>query len=136
MLKDLDTATMIPVQDMEGARRFYEDVLGFSVVREHTSGIMYASGNGSFGLYPTPTGQPPQHTLMVWIVDDIETVVEELMAKGVIFEQYTSPEITTDAKGIARIEGDRAAWFKDPEGNILSLWQEAPVAASTAHQHA
>jgi catechol 2,3-dioxygenase-like lactoylglutathione lyase family enzyme len=124
MLKDRNAATMIPARDIDETRRFYEDVLGFSVVREHPSGIMYGSGNGSFGLYPTQSGGLAQHTLMAWIVEDIETTVDELMARGVIFEKYNSPDLKTDAKGIAGIQGDRAAWFKDPEGNTLSLWQE------------
>jgi hypothetical protein len=49
--------------------------------------------------------------------------VDDLVAKGVAIERYDMPGLKTDEKGIAEMEGERAAWFKDPEGNILSLWQ-------------
>jgi hypothetical protein len=55
-----------------------------------------------------------------WTVDDVEGTVDELIAKGVTFEQYGEP-FNTDAKGIARLEGDAIAWFKDPDGNILAI---------------
>jgi catechol 2,3-dioxygenase-like lactoylglutathione lyase family enzyme len=126
MLKDAEPAAMIPVKDIPTARRFYEAGLGFSVAREHPSGIMYRSGAGSFGLYPTEAAGSAHHTLMAWIVDDIETTVGELATRGVRFEQYDYPDLKTDARGIASIEGDKAAWFKDPEGNTLALWQEGP----------
>jgi catechol 2,3-dioxygenase-like lactoylglutathione lyase family enzyme len=125
MLKDNNAATMIPAKNLEGTRRFYEDVLGFSVIREDPGGIEYATGNGQFNLYPTEFAGTGKHTLMGWLVDDIETEMDDLAAKGVTFEQYDFPGLKTDAKGVADLGGDKGAWFKDPEGNILSLFQRA-----------
>jgi catechol 2,3-dioxygenase-like lactoylglutathione lyase family enzyme len=125
MLKDKNVATMLPAKDLEGTRRFYEDVLGFSVLREDPGGIEYSTGDGQFNLYPTQFAGTAQHTLMGWLVDDIETEIDELEAKGVTFEQYDMPGLKTDAKGIADLGGEKGAWFKDPEGNILSLFQRA-----------
>jgi catechol 2,3-dioxygenase-like lactoylglutathione lyase family enzyme len=126
MLKGYDSATMIPVKDLEKTRRFYEDVLGFSVDVEDPAGIRYQSGGTAFFLYPTEFAGTAQHTLIGWDVDDVESVVDDLASKGVTFEQYDTEYIKTDAKGIADMgPGGRGAWFKDPEGNILSIGQFA-----------
>jgi catechol 2,3-dioxygenase-like lactoylglutathione lyase family enzyme len=125
MLKGYNSATMIPTKDLEKTRRFYEDVLGFSVNREDPGGVEYQSGGTSFFLYPTQFAGTAQHTLIGWNVDDIESVVDDLASKGVSFEQYDMGELKTDAKGIAEMGKERGAWFKDPEGNILSLFQRA-----------
>jgi catechol 2,3-dioxygenase-like lactoylglutathione lyase family enzyme len=122
MLNDHDAATMIPVKDLTKARRFYEDVLGFTPIVDAPEGITYKSGSGFFNIYPTQfTGA--QHTLMGWYVPDIDSAVDELTGKGVTFEQYDFEGMKTDAKGIAQLgESEKAAWFKDTEGNILSVW--------------
>jgi catechol 2,3-dioxygenase-like lactoylglutathione lyase family enzyme len=123
MLKGYESATMIPTKDLETARRFYEDVLGFSVDQEDPGGIQYQSGSSRFAVYPTQFAGTAQHTLIGWEVDDIESVVDDLASKGVTFEQYDLEGLKTDAKGIAEMGPKKGAWFKDPEGNILSLWQ-------------
>jgi catechol 2,3-dioxygenase-like lactoylglutathione lyase family enzyme len=123
MLKGYDTATMIPTKDLEKTRRFSEDVLGFSVNSEDPGGITYQSGGTQFNLYPTQFAGTAQHTLIGWNVDDVESVVDELTSKGVTFEQYDTEGLKTNAKGIAEMGPEKGAWFKDPEGNILSLWQ-------------
>jgi catechol 2,3-dioxygenase-like lactoylglutathione lyase family enzyme len=124
MLKGFNTAAMIPVKDLEGTRRFYEDVLGFSPDMEDPGGIRYQSGGTSFFLYPTQFAGKAEHTLMGWDVDDLESVIDDLASKGVTFEQYDMGELKTDAKGIADMgPGGKGAWFKDPEGNILGLAQ-------------
>lgn len=122
-MQNMEPATMIPVKDLEKTRRFYEDVLGFTPDIEDPGGISYRSGNGRFNIYPTEFAGTAQHTLIGWHTDDIEASVDELAAKGVTFEQYDYPGLKTDAKGIAQMGEERAAWFKDPEGNILSIWQ-------------
>ena len=123
MLSDFDAAAMIPVKDLSTTRRWYEDVLGLTPVVEDPGGITYKTGAGVINLYPTEfTGA--KHTLVGWNVPNIEATIDELTAKGVTFEQYDLGELKTDAKGIADFgEGGKGAWFKDPEGNILSLWE-------------
>jgi catechol 2,3-dioxygenase-like lactoylglutathione lyase family enzyme len=116
-------AATIPAKDLEGTRRFYEDVLECEVVRESPGGITYRSGDTFFDLYPTQFAGTAQHTIGGFIVNDVEAAVAELRSRGVRFEQYDMPGLKTDANGIAELEGEKAAWFKDPEGNILALGQ-------------
>lgn len=128
MLAKLEAATMIPAKDIEKTRRFYEDTLGFSPVSEDPDGIKYESADGHFFLYTSSYAGTAEHTLIGWLTDDIDQTVDDMSAKGVTFEQYDYPDFKTDAKGIAAFgeggEGDKGAWFKDPEGNILSIWQK------------
>lgn len=112
---------MIPARDLSRTRRWYEDVLGLSMVSEDEAAVIYESGGTQLNLYQTEAAGKAQHTLIGWSVDDIEAVVEELTAKGVGFEHYDMPGLQTDARGVAHMGEERAAWFKDPEGNILSL---------------
>jgi hypothetical protein len=87
---------------------------------------VFEGGNGTrLYVYETEAGRGAEHTLAVWIVEDVEETVEELSEKGIVFETYDMPQLKTDERGIADIEGVKAAWFKDPEGNILSV-TEAP----------
>jgi catechol 2,3-dioxygenase-like lactoylglutathione lyase family enzyme len=126
MLGDNDAATMIPAKDLEKTRRWYEDVLGFTPVIDDPNGITYKSGSGTFNLYPTQFAGTAQHTLIGWLVPNVEATVDELTAKGITFEHYDMEGLEMDAKGIAHMgEEEKAAWFKDPEGNILSIWQTA-----------
>lgn len=115
---------MIPVKDLQSTRRFYEDTLGFPPDIDEPEAVSYRSGGGRFNLYVTESGGTAQHTLIGWLVDDIESTVDELTAKGVTFEQYDYPDFKTDAKGIATMGEEKGAWFKDPEGNILSVWSK------------
>jgi catechol 2,3-dioxygenase-like lactoylglutathione lyase family enzyme len=117
----------IPAKDIEGTRKFYEDVLRCEVVREAPAGITYRIGDSMFDLYPTQFAGSAQHTLGGFIVDDVEAAVADLRARGVTFEQYDMPGLKTDENGIAELEGERGAWFKDPEGNILAIGQRTEV---------
>ena len=110
----------IPARDLEGTRRFYEDVLGARAVSEDPRGIIYQSGDSFFSLYPTEFAGTAQHTLGAFLVQDVEATVAELRDKGVTFEDYDLPGVRT-VNGIAELGGIRGAWFKDPEGNILSV---------------
>jgi catechol 2,3-dioxygenase-like lactoylglutathione lyase family enzyme len=116
----------IPAKDLDGTRRFYEDVLGVEVIRESPTGITYRSGDSVFLLYPTQFAGTAQHTLGGFLVKDIEAAVGDLRAKGVTFEEYDMPGLKT-VDGIAGLGEERVAWFKDPEGNILSLAQVSPA---------
>jgi catechol 2,3-dioxygenase-like lactoylglutathione lyase family enzyme len=115
----------IPAKDLEGTRRFYEDILGLTVFRESPEGITYRSGDSMFVLYPTQFAGTAQHTLGGFLVRDIEVAVTALRDKGVAFEEYDTPGLKTE-NGIATLGQDKVAWFRDPEGNILSLAQITP----------
>jgi catechol 2,3-dioxygenase-like lactoylglutathione lyase family enzyme len=116
-------AATIPAKDLEGTRRFYEDVLGCTVIQETPAGITYRSGDTYFDLYPTQFAGTAQHTIGGFAVADVESAVADLRGKGVTFEQYDMPGLKTDENGIADLAGEKGAWFKDPEGNILSVFQ-------------
>ena len=85
------------------------------------------AGGGKVFVYPKPNHQPATFTVLNFLVDNIDGVVDELMKKGITFEQYNEP-IKTDEKGILRGlsvgRGPDIAWFKDPSGNIISVLQD------------
>jgi catechol 2,3-dioxygenase-like lactoylglutathione lyase family enzyme len=110
----------IPAKDLDGTRRFYEDVLGVEVIRESPGGITYRSGDSVFLLYATQFAGTARHTLGGFLVKDVEATVADLRAKGVTFEEYDMPGLKT-VDGIATMGEEKGAWFKDPEGNILSV---------------
>lgn len=109
------------VNDPGQAKDFYGKTLGL-IVKDNPMGLieLHIEGNNPLLVYPKPDHEPATFTILNFPVDDVETVVDELTAKGVRFEQY--PELNTDEKGIHRHKsGHTIAWFKDPAGNILSV---------------
>jgi catechol 2,3-dioxygenase-like lactoylglutathione lyase family enzyme len=117
----------IPAKDLEGTRRFYEDVLELEVMMENPAGIVYRSGDSMLTLYPTEFGGKAEHTLGGFVVNDFDAAAAKLREKGVKFEDYDMPGIKT-VDGVAELGGMKGAWFKDPEGNILSIAQMPPTA--------
>lgn len=115
----------LPVVDLQRARGFYEQKLGLKPVQSSDRDIMYECGNNTM-LYLYQR-EPTQinHTEVTWLVEDIVQEVNELKSKGVTFESYDMPGIKTDENDVAMIDGWRTAWFKDTEGNILSVSQRA-----------
>ncbi|MBK5111469.1 MAG: VOC family protein [Thermoleophilia bacterium] len=114
----------IAVSDIGRAREFYEGKLGLTVAAVRgDGGVTYDSGGGtSLHVYSSPDNAGLSRATQVgWIAPDIDEAVDGLVAAGVEFEQYDTEEITTDGRGIATIGDARAAWFKDPDGNILGL---------------
>jgi catechol 2,3-dioxygenase-like lactoylglutathione lyase family enzyme len=111
----------IPVKDLEGTRKFYEDVLGLRAVMENPGGVTYQSGDTFVTLYPTEFAGTAKHTLGGFLVKDVEKAVADLRAKGVTFEEYDMPGLKTENGIAADPTIGKAAWFKDPEGNILSI---------------
>ena len=122
MTTDLHAAGLIatiPAADLDRARSFYEGVLGLEHVATSEAGVLLRSGQGRVLLYRS-TAPPPGHTLAGFEVDRLEPVIETLVARGVAFEEYDVPTLkTTDH--IAWIGPERAAWFRDSEGNVLSI---------------
>jgi catechol 2,3-dioxygenase-like lactoylglutathione lyase family enzyme len=113
----------IAVTDIERAMAFYGGILGLSAKERRSGGVVYESGGTWMLVYPSSTAGTNQATTMTFEVDDIDPVVEELIGRGVTFEQYDVPGLRTDQRGVAEIEGERAAWFRDPDGNILAIGQ-------------
>jgi len=126
MLDQYDVSPTLPASDIERAKAWYRDKLGFSPEEELPDGsAYYKSGSTRFFLYPTQFAGTAQNTAVGWDVDDLDKVVDELRSRGVVFEEYDFPGLKTE-NGIAVLEGvERAAWFKDSEGNILSVVQRS-----------
>jgi predicted enzyme related to lactoylglutathione lyase len=116
----------IPAADRQRARAFYADTLGLTPRREMAGvNLAYETDRGTaFTIYETTFAGQAGHTIAQWHVDDIESEVRDLKAKGVTFEVYDMPGVQWDGE-IASLEGlGRAAWFKDSEGNIMCIDQE------------
>jgi catechol 2,3-dioxygenase-like lactoylglutathione lyase family enzyme len=126
MLGDSRIMTAIPVRDVDQARGFYEGALGlkFAGGPRADGSLEYECGSGT-GLFTYPTrenaGKSPA-TLAAWQVQDIEATAKALRDKGVALEDYDLPELKTE-RGIATLRGARALWFKDPDGNILNVFE-------------
>ena len=121
MLKDSIIYPTIPAKDINRAKQFYADKLGLTPEKEdETHGLMYKSGGCWFYLYQTQFAGTAQNTAAAWKVDNVEQTVADLRAKGVVFEEYDMPGLKT-VNGIAEMGGIKGAWFKDSEGNILSV---------------
>jgi catechol 2,3-dioxygenase-like lactoylglutathione lyase family enzyme len=123
MLRSASARATIAVSDIERAKAFYEGTLGFLAQGELSGGVRYGDGGGGwFLVYPSQFAGTARSTSVSFEVEDIEAVVKELRARGVEFEDYDFPGLVT-VDGIAEIQGERAAWFKDPDGNILAIGQ-------------
>ena len=124
MLQDSPLYAYIPARDVDRARRFYEDKLGFKAGQQVADGVVYEFGKGTACfLYPTPNAGTSRASQAFWQVDDIEREVGELKRRGVQFEDYDMPGM--DKRGSIFSAGSgKAAWFKDTEGNILAVIQE------------
>jgi catechol 2,3-dioxygenase-like lactoylglutathione lyase family enzyme len=130
MLNKGRVATRLPAQDLNRARAFYADRLGLEPVEERPGGLRYVCAGGEFALFESAGAASGDHTQMGWEVDDIGATVTELRSRGVVFEEYDIPGLET-VDGIADIEGnypskgtgERGAWFRDSEGNMLGIGQ-------------
>jgi catechol 2,3-dioxygenase-like lactoylglutathione lyase family enzyme len=124
-LADAKVSPAIPVSDMERAKAFYEGTLGLSGGADTgDGGHDYPCGDGSeLHVFPSPEGAGGSaSTIAAFQVNDIEATVEELIANGARFEQYGEP-LNTDERGIATTGDTKTAWVKDPDGNLLAIFQ-------------
>lgn len=126
MFKNTRAYSGFSVNDPEKAKEFYGKVLGLEV-RDNPMKILelHIDGGNPIIVYPKKDHIPATFTILNFPVKDIEQAVDELTAKGVIFEHYEG-DIATDEKGIcwSSGKGPNIAWFKDPAGNILSVLEE------------
>lgn len=141
MIAKATVVPMLPVVDMQRAKKFYHDVLGLGVGTENEMGILFEAGNGS-ALYAYRTGPTKgDHTAAAFEVDNIEAEVSDLRKKGIQFEEYDIPDLglkTVNGIASSRSEGheDKTAWFKDTEGNILALHQRSATGMNTSRRTA
>ena len=113
------------VDDISVARQFYEDRLGITVTESNGMLHLHTAGDRDTLIYPKADHQPATYTILNFPVDDIDSVVDALAAKGVQMTRY--PGLPQDDKGIMRGRsygrGPDIAWFTDPAGNVLSVLQ-------------
>jgi catechol 2,3-dioxygenase-like lactoylglutathione lyase family enzyme len=121
MLGDSDAIATIPVKNIDVARKFYQDKLGLMTGPGREKGVLTCkSGTSSVLVYESKYAGTNEATAATWAVDDVDGAVDTLREKGVSFEHYDLPNMTR--KGDVHVSGEmKAAWFKDPDGNILAL---------------
>jgi catechol 2,3-dioxygenase-like lactoylglutathione lyase family enzyme len=138
MLQHSNVAARIPAQDLQRAKRFYSEKLGLVPVEERPGGARYECAGGGFALFQSTGAASGEHTQLGWQVEDIEATVRELRRRGVVFEEYDLPGLKT-IDGIATVAGnypskggvgERAAWFKDSEGNLLGIGEAMTASVS------
>jgi predicted enzyme related to lactoylglutathione lyase len=117
-------APVLTVEDIERARVFYQEKLGLDYKETVLGGEIALSSNGSeLLLMEVGDKQPNEHTTATFEVKDLDKRMQELRNKGIKFEEYDTPEVKTQ-NGICEMGNERAAWFKDTEGNILCLHEK------------
>jgi predicted enzyme related to lactoylglutathione lyase len=115
---------MLPVKDLARARRFYEDQLRLTAVGQKPDGkFVYRCGGAEIALFPKPEGTKAEHTALSFKVADITAAIRELAARGVKFADYDFPGLKT-VDHVCVLGSEKAAWFQDPEGNILCLHED------------
>ena len=122
MLNDAKICSYFPASDVPRARKFYEEVIGLVPKVEFAGGIIYECGGSTVFLYPTPYAGTSKASQAFRQVKDVEAEVKDLKSRGVTFEEYDMPGISMQ-DSIATGGGEKTAWFKDSEGNILAVNQ-------------
>ena len=124
MLANAAVTTMLPVIDMARAREYYEGRLGLIPGGFHADGkFVYRMGNSTLALFPKPEGTKAEHTAISFQVADIAATIDALKRSGVVFEDYDFPGFKT-IDHVCVLGAEKAAWFKDPEGNLLCLHED------------
>lgn len=124
MLAHAPVTTMLPVKDLQRAREFYEKRLGLTAGGLKPDGkFVYDVGGARLALFPKAEGTKAEHTAISFLVPDIEAAIAGLKKAGVVFEDYDFPGFKT-VNHMCVLGSEKAAWFKDTEGNLLCLHQD------------
>jgi catechol 2,3-dioxygenase-like lactoylglutathione lyase family enzyme len=123
MLTQAPVMTMIPVVDIDRARKFY-DQLGLTYKTTLANGnVLYACNGATLALFQRSAPTRAEHTALSFEVTDIRSEIAALRQRGVVFEEYDLPDFKT-VDSVCVLGAERAAWFKDSEGNILCIHQD------------
>jgi Glyoxalase/Bleomycin resistance protein/Dioxygenase superfamily. len=122
MLSRLEIHATLPVKDINRAKKFYADKLGLTPKEETPAGLVYQCKDSWFLLFPSSGESNGTFTQLGWETDNIEAEVAELKSRGLQFIDYNLPNFKT-VNSIATTGPNRAAWFKDSEGNLLGIVQ-------------
>jgi predicted enzyme related to lactoylglutathione lyase len=123
MFADTRAFSGFAVGDLQSVRKFYGEVLGIATSESNGLMTLHLAGGRDTLVYPKPGHVPAEYTILNFPVEDIDSAVDELSARGVTFERYEG--LAQDAKGISRGYGPDIAWFRDPAGNILAVLKES-----------
>jgi catechol 2,3-dioxygenase-like lactoylglutathione lyase family enzyme len=124
VLATAQVSCLLPVKDLARARRFYEDALGLEPLGAKPDGkFVYRCGGTELALFPKPEGTKAEHTVLSFKVDDIGAAIAQLKARGVRFADSDLPGLKT-VEHVCVLGSEKAAWFEDPEGNILCLHED------------
>jgi catechol 2,3-dioxygenase-like lactoylglutathione lyase family enzyme len=119
--------TFLLTQKPEAALAFYRDTLGFAFLRDDGFALVFDLNGVMLRIGKVSSFTPAQNTVLGWESRDIVSAVDRLVKKGIAFERY--PSMSQDERGICTFpNGDKVAWFKDPDGNVLSLSQHVKIA--------
>jgi extradiol dioxygenase family protein len=128
MLRDKEIVATIAVRDLAKARKFYEGMLGLTpLATDGADVVTYQTGPSKILVYKSAFAGTNRATAATWIVgEEVDELAKKLKNRGVKFEHYEFPD--TKLEGDVHVMGEiRTAWFKDPDGNILSLFNGHPV---------
>jgi catechol 2,3-dioxygenase-like lactoylglutathione lyase family enzyme len=121
MLNDKEPIATVAVRDLEIAQKFYQDVLGLRLESKNTEVLTFKAGAFTLFVYRSQFAGTNQATAITWAVgSEVETIVRDLAANGVKFEHYDMPMLKLEGD-LHVANGMKVAWFKDPDGNILSV---------------
>jgi len=125
MLTNAPVTTLLPVKDLNRAREFYEKKLGLKPLGLRQDGkFQFAGGSGGvIALFPKPEGTKAEHTVVSFQVKNIGKEIQELKQRGVVFENYDFPGLKT-VDHVCVLGAEKAAWFKDTEGNYLCIHED------------
>jgi catechol 2,3-dioxygenase-like lactoylglutathione lyase family enzyme len=124
MLAKTQVTCMLPVRDLARARAFYENSLRLEPLGQRPDGkFIYRCGGTEIALFPKPEGTKAEHTALSFLVGDIHAEIAELESRGVKFDDYDLPDFKTVGH-VCVLGSEKAAWFRDPEGNILCLHED------------
>jgi catechol 2,3-dioxygenase-like lactoylglutathione lyase family enzyme len=124
MLASAKLQTIIWTSRMTDAEQFYSDVLGLPLKGKSHGALVYEVGGGELRVSPVPSTQPTEHTILGFAVSDLTAVIGPLSARGVQWERF--PGFPHDAAGVVLLpDGAKVVWFRDPDGNLLSIVQYA-----------
>jgi len=118
-------AAQLPASDFERAKKFYQDTVGAKLLEDMGEGGARFDGGGgtTFFVYPSQFAGTNKATALGFEVDDVDKAVDDLISRGITFEQYDLPNVKTNKHGVAEFGGWKGAWFKDTEGNIIAIAQ-------------
>jgi catechol 2,3-dioxygenase-like lactoylglutathione lyase family enzyme len=126
-------AARLPAQDLDRARAFYRDKLGLEPAEERPGGLRYVLGDSEFAVFASSGSSTGTFTQLAIYVDDLAATVATLRERGVVFETYDLPgqhshDTIVDVQDNypSKGSGERAAWLRDSEGNLLALGQVIP----------